>query len=903
MKTVLRMTGKLLLGLLGLLVLVIIVLKLITDNQYREWINGAVSNATGREFSIDSLELDFGTTLRAKAEGVSLANATWSELPEALAARSLEAEIRLPALFKGLADITVVGDGLEVSVESGPDGESNWQLGTTQQPEPVTEETDGSGGLPIRPFIRRLAVLDSEVTTAIGPPTLPRKLTIREFSVTTPQTDTLVQLDAALDDYPLSMDGNLGPLDQVLDRVSAPLTLEASLADISLAINGQWGPLVPAPDLAAQVNLAAPSISDILAMVGIQMADPGALDISAILLSDGGQLALQSVETSVGGELVDLSATGGITNVNALEGIDFNVLMDTDTLHRLVTHFGVELPGELPALATVQAHVHGGIDVLSVSDIEIRVGDEGLSAEVTGGIKDAVGLKGVSAQFSADVASTGALSKFAGMAIPAVGSLSLKGQLNDSDGPIALRDFTAGLLNEDNTIGLTGQIGNLMQVESVDAEIAIDIKQFSADTVAEISRVLADNGIDFSAEQLPDSLALNAKVSGGMKALAVNDLQASVSDSELELALNGAVDNVMDLSGAQGTLTLKGPITEVLRQQTGLSLPESGNLDLQAQVEYLESVARLTDLDGGLTGGIAEISLDGSIADLATISGVDIAISMALDTLTEEELGKVEALLTELDVSGVPLELLPASISLGARLTGDLEQLSLEDVKGTVEDEGIAIDISGSVDDLQKQGGIEANIALDVDSVATLSRYAQTDLPELGALDIDARIFANEGAYSLEQLQAELDGQGLNITVEGSVADLIALKGIQLNLDGGVDSLSVLSDAVAKELPDTPPVELIASLGEATDGGAILNATVSTGETSLRVESSLSDLMSPADLVVNIQASAKTLSDLQDFVDREIPDVGPFSLEALVSANQTTGAVSYTHLTLPTKIV
>ena len=892
MKTFLRYTGKLLLGLVGLLVLVIIVIKLITDNQYREWINGAVSKATGRVFSIDHLELDIGTTLRAKADGISLSNATWGEEPEALAASSLEAEIRLLALFRGLADVTVVGEGIDVSVESGPDGQSNWQFGPTKEPVAGEEEAGSTGGLPIRPFIRRLALLDTEITSTGGPATLPRRVTINELAVTTPQSDTLVSLDAAIDEYPLRLKGSLGPLDQVLDRVSAPLTLDASLADVALGINGQWGPLVPALDLAAQISLAAPSISAILAMVGIEMADPGALDVSAELLSDGGQLALRSVETSVGGELVELSASGSINNVNALDGIDFNVLVDTDTLHRLVTHFGVELPGELPALATVEARVHGGMELLSVSDIKIQVGDEGVSAGVAGDIQDVIGLKGVTGRFSADIASTSTLSKFAGVEVPAIGSMSLAGQIDDAEGALALHDFTADLVNGDNVIRLIGRIGNVLEVDGIDAGINIDIKQFSQATLAELTRVLADNGVDFTAERLPDSLSLQAKVAGGMNNIAVDDVAVSVLDSGLELALRGSVENALDLTGAQGTLSLRGPVTEVLREQTGLTLPNTGNLDLEARVDYLDGVARLSELEGGLTGGVTEIALSGEVADLLSVDGIDIVASIALDALTEAERDDVEALLAELEVTGVPLSLLPASVALDARLDGNLERLSLQDISGLIEDPGISIGIEGRVENLLQQPGIEADIALEVESVAGLSRYAQTDLPDLGKLGVDARIVTDQDTYRLEQLTAALVGKGLKMNAEGSVADLINLKGIRASLDGGIDSMAVLSDIVARELPDTAAVALTARLEEAAGGGSTLSANLASGGARLSVESSLSDLMSPADLVVDIQASAETLADLDDFVGKEVPDIGPFRLGGVVSANQAAGEYS-----------
>ena len=64
MKKVLLFSGYIFLGLCGLIVLAFIILKLISDEQYRAWTTAAAESATGRELAIDGpFNLKLGTKI------------------------------------------------------------------------------------------------------------------------------------------------------------------------------------------------------------------------------------------------------------------------------------------------------------------------------------------------------------------------------------------------------------------------------------------------------------------------------------------------------------------------------------------------------------------------------------------------------------------------------------------------------------------------------------------------------------------------------------------------------------------------------------------------------------------------------------------------------------------------
>ena len=61
MRKVLKFAGITAGVLVGLVVVLFIILKLISDDQYKAWITEGVRSATGRDFTIGSLDIDLNT--------------------------------------------------------------------------------------------------------------------------------------------------------------------------------------------------------------------------------------------------------------------------------------------------------------------------------------------------------------------------------------------------------------------------------------------------------------------------------------------------------------------------------------------------------------------------------------------------------------------------------------------------------------------------------------------------------------------------------------------------------------------------------------------------------------------------------------------------------------------------
>lgn len=888
MKTLLKIFVGLIAVLAGLVVVLVVAVKVIDDEQKRKWLVSAVEKSTGRAFRVESLALDLGGTIRARLDGVSLANAEWGGDPEMLAARQVEASIHLASLLDGVADISASADGLRVRVETAEDGRSNWQFGASDPEKPAQDEETP---VALKPLIRRILVTDTVIEVSRTGTEQVNTFGLDRLELSTPESDTLLSLDGRVDDWPLSLSGNLGPLVDVVDRISAPVSLTGRLAEISLDVGGQWGPLAPSPELALNARLAASSTAAVAAMAGVTIGEPGALDATLDLAADGGRFSLQNLALDVSGDLVTAKASGDIADLNNLQGMAVDVNVTTAALNDLLRLFGVTLPNPLPDGATLSGHVHGDQGRIGARDIQAELRDAAVSISASGRIDDVVSLAGLDAAIEGSAPSLAGLSRFAGVRLPDLGAVAISGNLGDGDSGPGLSGLDARLESEDLALRIGGAMADLTELAGIDAEVDLDIRRFTPALRAELEATLAQFDLAVPLDRLPDSLKAKGRVTGDLKTLAVSDLEAAASDSGLGVNLAGRISNVIALSGVEARIRAEGPTRDVLKRQVGFDLPELGNLTLSTLLRSTEQGFALSETDARLGGGIADVTLTGGVSDLVGMTGIDARATLQADGLSDGERDALARLLERFEVEA-PLDRLPASLALETALVGGVGTLALRETRLTAADAGVSVSVSGGAEDVIGMTGIAADITLDADSVEALSRFAGTSLPALGALELAGRLESGDaGVWGVRDVTVRLAGDGVSANLNGSVADLVNLKGVSATLEASTSDLSLLGAAIGQDLPAGAPIRVNARLDEVSAGGTRVTASAKSGDASITVEGDLSALRAPERASVRVAVAAETLADFQPFTEAEIPDIGPLTLSGRFQANH--GKASY----------
>ena len=196
----------------------------------------------------------------------------------------------------------------------------------------------------------------------------------------------------------------------------------------------------------------------------------------------------------------------------------------------------------------------------------------------------------------------------------------------------------------------------------------------------------------------------------------------------------------------------------------------------------------------------AELKINGSIDDLTSMTG----IKMTTDANTES-LGK---LLKQLHVE-VPFPL-PPVINLSAQINGGIKGLALSELVLEARDEGMDMKATASIGDLLKLKKIDVQMDGTINSLSSLSSYAQTELPETDPIKITGT-FAEQSSNQLNYtLHAETGGA--NADINGVLASLAVPEKIEADISIKATNLTDFNKLAQTELPDQGPLDISAML-------------------------------------------------------------------------------------------
>lgn len=244
------------------------------------------------------------------------------------------------------------------------------------------------------------------------------------------------------------------------------------------------------------------------------------------------------------------------------------------------------------------------------------------------------------------------------------------------------------------------------------------------------------------------------------------------------------------------------PTLATLSAIAGRKLPDQGPLDMKARISGGGGEYRVSDIRADLGAEKFKATVTGSVADLSRLDGIDLSV-----TANTERLAEVVAL------AGVevPVELPPA-LRAEAMVSGDIHALSVSSIRVDAEDGDIKVIATGTVEDVMALKGVSADISVEAGSMAAFSKYAKTELPNLGPLNASATVLSSGDTFSLSNIKADLKGQNIQAHVEGKVADAVAIRGLEANVTANLASLASLNQHTDQVLPDTGPLALAGTL-------------------------------------------------------------------------------------------
>lgn len=638
MKNFFKFSAYLIAGLIGLLIVVVIILKLIPDTQYKEWITAATRSATGRDFSIGALELDFGTALRVRADKIRLANAEWSDQNDMLRIEHVEADFGILPLLTGKADIRTVLEHAEMLSENNAEGISNWAMGKVEADleEAAGEAKEGSGdltGLPLEPFIREIRIDDFKLTMVKAPGADAKIAHLKQLLIETPEKDTTLSLSADLNGRPVSLSGDLGHIERLLYDASEPIHLTGDINGNKLVVAGEWGPLFPKQTMHIDIDLKIPSTARLAVLAGIGEEDFGSLDISGKISADNSALSLDPLLVTLTGPEAKVTVKGAIADLNHVEGISLSAEANTAALDKLVQKLGVDLSVALPPEVEFSTQVSGGLEELALSDLIVVVHDKGMEMKATASIGDLLHTKKITGRLDGSIDSLSRLSRYTQVDLPSLGKLQLSAELASNDKALQLDNLDIRLVSDNINVAVTGGVDDLLTVSGIDALVKAGIDSFSKQNIAELSKMLKQFDAELPAEMLPKSISLSTAIKGSLEQLSLVDIQGEALDEGVKVGLSGAVENVLVPSGVDLTTTVDGDSIAVFSKYAGTDLPDTDPLKLKATLAEDKSKRPVFTLHAE-TGNV-NVDVSSVLASLAVPDKLDMDVSAKAKSLSD----------------------------------------------------------------------------------------------------------------------------------------------------------------------------------------------------------------------------------------------------------------------------
>src|SRR5262245_42296223 len=222
----------------GLVLLVLIGVAIavwtVDVNQFVAPVQAKVKSATGRELEIGGkVKLSLGLEPKIVFDDVRFGNAPWAKDKQFASVKHVEADVALlPLLKKRFEVIRLTLVEPNISLETGPDGKVNWDFGGGGAPAPGAASA-GAASVLASFGIGQVEIENGIVTYRDDASGNTTRVVIDRFTAQarTPTSPINTEFKGSVDDIPIALTGNLGPLDALLARRSPyPVTVGGQVA-------------------------------------------------------------------------------------------------------------------------------------------------------------------------------------------------------------------------------------------------------------------------------------------------------------------------------------------------------------------------------------------------------------------------------------------------------------------------------------------------------------------------------------------------------------------------------------------------------------------------------------------------------------------------------------------------
>ncbi|MFT5729226.1 MAG: hypothetical protein ACI8PB_003390 [Desulforhopalus sp.] len=626
-------------GFICLVIACVIVIKSISNDQYKEWISDAASSATGRQLVFDGdFNVHFGKEITFMAKEIRFANTEQGSRRDMVTANRLLLRVALLPIFKGVLDFVIELDDPDILLETNDDGRGNWVLKDSaleeSEPEQESQETAGSFTLPLKPYIRNFEIKNLKFAFKDNVGDKQISVDMDTFKIFVDGGEVPLIVKAAYNDAPVELDGILGRIDDLHSNRLTDISLNGKLNGADLTIKGSIGPLSPKPNAQINLLLRADTVSTLSPYVGITLPDLHGLDISLRAYANKGKLSAEDIKILLNDEALDLNIAGNIADLSHVAGINLTTEIKSEHLDKVLDEIGVKLSVAMPASLSIKGAVTGSLEELSLNSLNAVVKDEGVAVIINGKVTNLLAPSGVAINLAATADSIAKITKFAGTEIPDLGALDMKGQIVSKGQQLRLDSMNiklgGGELLGAQVDAVVDDLMALIEVPETPenygaANVAISLK---ADA-ASISQLAQVAGV-----KIPDlgSLQLVGKISSSEQSLRLESLEAIVKQQGMNTRVTAAVADLITFSGINGTAEITIESLSTLATLTDLELPQTGPWALNVTAAAVEAKGA-TEVVANLTSDGLKAVINANIPEIKDPRNLQASLFMEAESL------------------------------------------------------------------------------------------------------------------------------------------------------------------------------------------------------------------------------------------------------------------------------
>jgi uncharacterized protein involved in outer membrane biogenesis len=762
----------------------------VEPTRYNARVADAVRDAIGRELStVGSTELDIFPFPTIVVQDVRLANASWGSRADMVRVPRLEAELSLiPLLFGRIEFRRLVLEKPDVLFETDASGHGNWEFDAPATSQPGAPKEDSASSAKHVVF-SSIVLHGGVIRFHDGASGKRLSATIDELALRENLIGDRLQISLAgsIADRPLKLGGSIGRVLAFLRNEPWHLDLKLEALGAEVTSTGLLEKPLELEGVKLAVSLTAASLKEIDEALGISLPPVNDVEASASLARLDGRWRLAELKARFLAAGAETRVAGDVGDLRNLRQVNLGIEIEDMSADALAQLTGLD-SDRLTPIETLDAratlHDAGELYRLDALKVEAQVADG--TAHVSGSVGDLWGAQNIDLDVELDGVHGSSIATMFQVShewLRSLRNIEAGARLRGNDGVYRL-DGLRGTGRVDNgVVRADGTVPDLLDGSGLD--LRLNLNAVPARSLARVA------GLQHESIESVRNLEVTVRLREADGVYRLEELDATAEVGQGRARVNGEVEGLRGEPNLNLAVELDGISARDVAHLIGedledlIKLDEVEDLHASFQLAKAGDLYRLDDLTASARIAGSDARVQGSVTDL--LDARHFTLDFDLQSDHPDRLAQLA------DVKLPPLDRLEAT----GTLSDKRDVVGVDDLSVLAFTDGASMKVTGSVHDVSNPRNLRLEVQVQAESLASLSRIVDVELPDVGPVQGSATFSGDRQAFHLDELRARVGDSDLS----GALA--IEQKGGRFAINGSVAATNLdLNELLPKTAKD-----------------------------------------------------------------------------------------------------